>query len=161
LALTEAEKPDLAYKELKLLAEKAVRDCFFSEIYHPVSGAIYGGVQERPQDGYPEPIEWDSCRRQTWCATGFIQMVLSVLLGMKFKLEGIEFNLYLPVDINDIELNNIKYRDAVLNIKVKKSNKDEFTLNGEVKKSYSIPKDITGVNNILILIDGKNINNNE
>jgi glycogen debranching enzyme len=155
LALVTAEKSDLAYTELSLLADKAVRDCFFSEIYHPVSGAIYGGVQERPQDGYPEPIEWDSCRRQTWCATGYIQMVLSVLLGLKFEFEGIELNPYLPEDINIIELSNIKYRDAVLNIVVRRSNKNEFFINGEVKKIQFISKNITGNIDILILTTGK------
>ena len=150
LAAAKYGKPDLAYEELKLLAEKAKRDCFFSEIYHPVSGEIYGGIQERPQDGYSGMVEWDSCQRQTWCATGYIQMILSVLFGMEFNVDGVEFIPYLPEDINKIEISDLKYRDAVLNIKIESAEENAFFLNNKKKELQFISKNIKGINNILI-----------
>lgn len=75
------------------LAEKAARDYIFSEIYHPETGLPYGGIQEDEARGI---VEWLSCRRQTWCAAGFINMVLHVFLGIRYSPSGLTFSAYLP-----------------------------------------------------------------
>jgi hypothetical protein len=39
-------RAELFARELKMLADRGCRDSQFSEIYHPVTGEIYGGLQE-------------------------------------------------------------------------------------------------------------------
>jgi glycogen debranching enzyme len=67
---------DLALLELRLLAEKACRDSEFVEVYHPETGVPYGGWQEETR-GTIEPF--GICHRQSWCASGFIAMVIFCL----------------------------------------------------------------------------------
>jgi len=45
-AATQVGRPDILAAELKRLADRACRDNQFAEIYHPVTGEIYGGIQE-------------------------------------------------------------------------------------------------------------------
>ena len=63
--------------ELFALAGHAVRDNQFAEIYHPITGEIYGGMQESSGQGI---IRWKATSRQTWAATAFLRMVY---LGLK------------------------------------------------------------------------------
>ena len=95
--------------ELIHLAELSDRDSQFAEIYHPLTGKIYGGLQEG-QAG-----EWHSCVRQTWSATAFLRMILMGLFGMQFEPAGITFR---PVTFGsgEIHLINLTYRNTLLNI---------------------------------------------
>ncbi|MEI9998960.1 MAG: hypothetical protein WDO13_07215 [Verrucomicrobiota bacterium] len=78
LACTARGRDDLAMRELRLLAEKACRDGEFIEVFHPETGLPYGGLQEHPKTGQMQlyPI----CHRQSWCASGYVAMVISCLL---------------------------------------------------------------------------------
>ena len=69
-------RKDLALLELKLLAEKAVRDSEFIEVYHPETGVPYGGLQEETNARIEQ---FGICHRQSWCASGFIAMVIFCL----------------------------------------------------------------------------------
>jgi len=71
-------RADLALHELTLLAEKACRDTEFIEVYHPETGVPYGGLQEDP-NGKIE--QFGLCHRQSWCASGYLAMVLVTCLG--------------------------------------------------------------------------------
>lgn len=66
-------RKDLALLEIKLLKEKACRDSNFIEVYHPETGLPYGGLQE---DGTGHISHFRVIPRQTWCATGYIAMML-------------------------------------------------------------------------------------
>ncbi len=116
-ALVGAEKRREAFYELMMLAEKVVRDNGFYEIYHPDTGLPYGGMQEHPDKG--EIALWDSCRGQLWCATGFVNMVLKSLFGMKFGLEGITFSPWLPKNMKDINISGLVYHGKELNVTVR------------------------------------------
>ncbi len=70
LAALKAGRRDLFDHEFYVLAEHAVRDGQFAEIYHPEDGRVYGGIQE----GGGEYLEWRSCSGQTWSAAAFIAM---------------------------------------------------------------------------------------
>jgi glycogen debranching enzyme len=70
----------LALREMELLAEKACRDSEFAEVYHPVTGLPYGGLQE---DAKGTIEEYWVCHRQSWCASGFLAMVLFCLHGIE------------------------------------------------------------------------------
>ena len=78
LAALKAGRGDMFAHELFALARHAVRDGQFAEIYHPLDGRIYGGIQE----GGGEYLEWRSCEKQTWSASSFLAMILYGLFGV-------------------------------------------------------------------------------
>ncbi len=108
-------KVDLFEFELRKLAEKACQNSQFSEIYHPLTGNIYGGIQEGKSG------EWKSCAHQTWSATGFIRMIFMGLLGMTFETQGILFKPTVPQGIKKVELCNLPYQNMVLDIEIEGS----------------------------------------
>ena len=127
------------------LAEKAARDYLFSEIYHPETGLPYGGIQE---DGARGMVEWASCRRQTWCASGFISMVLNVFPGVRYSPSGLAFSPYLPEGTDEISLSDFPYRQSRLNITVRRNTSNRLLING--KESEMIDSEIKGTNDIII-----------
>lgn len=116
-AATRHGRPDLAWNEIQLLAAKAARDSQFAEIYHPLDGRIYGGLQEMPQDG-KGIVEWTSCRRQTWCATGFLHMITHTLFGLRPGVDGLHIAPWLPTGLERAELRGWPYRGARLDLTV-------------------------------------------
>jgi glycogen debranching enzyme len=73
LACVARGRVDLAHREMISLAEKALRDGGFCEVFHPDTGLPYGGLQEHHERPGIEP--YPVLRRQSWCAAGFIAMV--------------------------------------------------------------------------------------
>lgn len=139
-----AKRPDLAWREVSQLAEKACRDSHFAEIYHPLTGAIYGGMQEMPPE-HVEPVEWESCRRQSWCATGFLFMVTQVLAGFQSTPQGLRIEPWLPPEMDSFSLGDWPYRDTRISLYVSRGEK------GEVR--HTIPCDEKGAQ-VLNLIAG-------
>jgi glycogen debranching enzyme len=82
LACQARGRKDLAKLELNLLAKKACRDSEFVEVYHPETGAPYGGLQEELSGKIGE--YW-VCHRQSWCASGYIAMVVFCLLELEMS----------------------------------------------------------------------------
>jgi len=119
----------------------------FCEVYNPYTGAPDGGWQN---NGH-----WPKLTRQTWCATGYMNMVYHGLLGMRFSTDGITFQPYLPANINQLELKDITYRNAVLDILVKGAGTKikSFLLNGLEQNSYSIDTTLQGPNKIEIELE--------
>ncbi len=101
--------------ELFRLARHAVRDNQFAEIYHPLTGEIYGGMQEAGQRGI---VLWNATSRQTWAATAFLRMVLYGLAGMRMQTDGIGFEPCMPEGVTRLELGNLIYRGAKLSVTV-------------------------------------------
>jgi hypothetical protein len=120
-------------KELFCLASKAVRDMHFAEIYHPVTGAIYGGLQEDFNQGI---IQWKSCERQTWSASAFWSMLYYGIFGLEFSVESITVKPYLPTTVNHAELKNLRIGEAVVTISVDRFSKEP--------SQVTIPKNLTG-----------------
>lgn len=89
--------------ELFTLAEKAVRDGQFYEIYHPDTGAIYGGVQETPSI-----VMTSSRRHQAWSATGYISLVYYEMLGADIGEKSVTFKPYLPEGVNEATVSGMK-----------------------------------------------------
>ncbi len=106
-------KPDVFAHELYNLAKHAVRDNQFAEIYHPLTGDIYGGMQEAGQRGI---VLWNATSRQTWAATAFVRMIVYGLAGMRFQEDGISFKPCLPPGITRLELGNLIYRNTKLGV---------------------------------------------
>ena len=135
-------------KELKVQTENAVKDYQFAEIYHPITGEIYGGRQERGNG----IVDWRAEPYQTWSATAYLRNIYMDLAGMKFDTDGIQFH---PIKTNLMEtmkLSNFKYRDCVLNISIKRATgQSKFLLDGEKTEPF-ISKELTGAHEIEIQI---------
>jgi glycogen debranching enzyme len=152
MAALAAGRHDIAWQELKWLAQKACRDVQFSEMYHPLTGAMYGGVQERPSVS-DKPVEWAACRRQTWCATGYIRMILSTLLGLDVEEAGLALAPFLPHDVSHVSLTGLHYRNATLTVSVgRRTGVSEVWLNGHRQQTAFIPAGTTGPQHIDIRI---------
>jgi hypothetical protein len=146
-----AGKSEIFRHELDKLAEHASRDSHFAEIYHPVTGEMYGGRQEWLEQGI---IEWKSCVRQTWSATAFIRMVLMGLIGLEFNPRGITFRPLMPEGYETLKLSGLCYRDMILNIYISGTGSTikEFSINGKHSEA-SIDSDIKGDVEINIVMD--------
>ena len=116
-AAFEAGRYDLFEQELFHLAENAVDACQFYEIYNPVTGKPYGGMQEQVGEGI---ILWKSCERQTWSATAFLSLCLYEVLGIRPQADGLHITPYLPREVDFAELKGLVYRGAVVNLTVRR-----------------------------------------
>lgn len=142
---------DIFENELKLMAARAVRDGNFAEIYHPYSGHIYGGRQERREG---EISEWKAVLKQTWSATGFLRLIIMDLFGMDFTAEGLYFNPTPVLEMTEFSIYNIEYRHTILNIFVKGAGRsvDKVIINGEEHSGVFMPDKKVKEYNILILM---------
>ncbi len=137
-AAAKFNRPDMLFHELSNLAKHANRDMQFAEIYHPYTGEIYGGIQEKGRYGVVGL--WKATNRQTWSATGYIRMVLNGLLGINVDEQGVEIEPRIPEEFEEIELTNLKYRDTLLSIKItgNGSQISKIAVNGEVREKAQV-----------------------
>ena len=110
---------DITQKEFAALTKSACRDGFFAEIYHPETGEMYGGLQEFSKGGI---IEWESMKKQTWSATGYLHIIFANIIGMRFAKDGLYIKPVLPAEVNSLELRGLKIRNMTLNISIKAKN---------------------------------------
>jgi glycogen debranching enzyme len=124
----------------------------FREIYNPYSGKPDGGWQ---RSGSPMASHWESCRLQTWSATAYISMILNGVIGLRFNESSLVFAPYLPAGVNYIELKDIAYRKATLNIAIKgKGNKvKRFTVDGKTHKNQLIASSLQGKHSVFIEVE--------
>lgn len=143
-------RADLFRKELLKLSENAVRNSFFSEIYHPTNGTPYGGLQEDEGKGIRK--RFPSYPRQTWSATAYIRMVLFGLVGMKIAEDGIRFAPTILDEVKQITLKNITYRKMVLHVTIAMTGDRirRFVVNGTEQETPFIPCDKEGEVDIII-----------
>jgi Mannosylglycerate hydrolase MGH1-like glycoside hydrolase domain len=137
--------------ELNALAKHAARDLQFVEIYNPITGQQYGGMQEPTlKEGKP----WNATNIQTWSATAYLRMILRGLFGMTFSIKGITFNPVIPFNNNGIVLRNIHYGNSIINIYLNgKGNKVEsFKINGINYAEPFLNAEAMGTKNIFINI---------
>ncbi|MGA2257739.1 MAG: hypothetical protein ABSG53_24010 [Thermoguttaceae bacterium] len=102
--------------ELFNLSAHAARDKQFAEIYHPITGRIYGGLQENGGKGI---ILWQATSRQTWAATAYLRMVFLGLAGLRVETAGVRFQPCLPNGVSFVELRNLAYRRMTLDVTVR------------------------------------------
>lgn len=138
-------------KELKGLTTLALDEdkgnYQFLEIYNPYTG--------KPDGGWQQGDHWHSCMHQTWSATAYLDMVDKGLLGMRITEDGISFSPYLPDNVHLVELKNLTYRNATLDITVKGkgSSIKRFTVNNKSKSVFHINGDIKGHQAITIELE--------
>lgn len=149
-AAAQNRKRDIFDFEFQKQTEHTIKFDQFSEIYHPITGDIYGGRQEDQKRGIRE---WDSVPTQTWSATAYLRQVYFDIMGMKFDIDGIRFDPICTRLIKKAELKCLTYRNSTLNITLSGEGERiaSFRLNGKETEPF-IPCDITGENNIEIII---------
>lgn len=107
---------DLFDLEFRNLTAWSVRDGHFAEIYHPVTGEIYGGMQE---DWQSDRIRlWKSEHKQTWSATGYLHMIFANILGLRLNAREVSFSPYLPEGITSLDVSGLCIRGKRYNIHV-------------------------------------------
>lgn len=106
--------PDAFDKEFLCLTANSIRDGYFSEIYHPETGLPYGGLQE--EGGVIIP--WDSRKKQTWSATGYLHMLINNIIGLSVHEKTFEIHPYLPSYISNITIRGLSIRNHPVSIKV-------------------------------------------
>ena len=148
-------KIEILMHVINTLANFACRDMQFVEVYHPITGEKYGGVQE--WKGNLE-YEWKSCDRQTWSATAYIRLLLLDVVGMKFSKDGVVFNPLITKDISPLSLKNIKYRKMEIDIEIEgNGNKiSEFYINNILQKAPFLSANLQGKINIDINLNQPN-----
>jgi glycogen debranching enzyme len=104
-------------RELLLMARHAVDHGEFTEIVHPFNHKPYGGLQEDRGQGIRL---WESCRRQTWSATGFIRAVLMGVLGLKFEPGKLRLQPRLITGMKSARLSGLIYQGRPLEIAVER-----------------------------------------
>ena len=148
-AAAQSGKYGIFDKELILQVENALRYYQFAEIYHPLTGEMYGGRQENGKG----IVNWRSEPYQTWSATALLRNIYTDLAGMKFSPEGITFA---PVGSRlaaSVSLTGVKYRSSVLNIVIEGIGDKiaSFRVNGCERPPF-IAKDETGEFDIKITL---------
>ncbi len=132
-AAARAGKSAVFAHELFNLAAHAARDKQFAEIYHPLTGRIYGGLQEREGKGI---VLWEAAPRQTWAATAYLRMVLLGLAGLRVDAEGARFQPCLPKGVAFVKLGNVAYRRMKLDVTIRGAGTrvKEVLVNGQEAK---------------------------
>lgn len=133
LAKMHEQKYEEFEHDLILNIERTNRDVQMYEIYHPLTGLPYGGLQVHDDTG--EISEWKSLNRQTWSATGFLAMIYYGLLGLDTDAENVIFKPYLPKNCSYMLLSNITLFGNNFSVEVKRSS------NNEQKRRYVFKKD--------------------
>ncbi len=98
-----------------------------------------------------------------WSLSGNISLVHKVLFGLKFEVDGLSFHPFVPEALQgERSLDNFKYRNAILNIKMKGFGNEiaSFMIDGKASSSYIIPSDISGTHSIEIQLSNKKTNSN-
>ncbi len=97
--------------------------------------------------------------RETSNATGYIHAILSGLCGMRFSIEGLNFEPTLPDRIKNVVLSGFHYMDAVIDIRISGSGKEisSMKINGKDKKNGKLPMRVHGHFDIAIILSGKKV----
>ena len=131
--------------EIKCLTELVLKYDGFYELYHPLTGEPYGGIQEA--------IDWriwESVPRQTWSATGYFKSILVGIFGISFDVDKILFSSNNTNLLNYANLNGIKISDFIINLSYKKTGEQSITING--KSMDYISRNSKGEFNVVITV---------
>ena len=96
--------------------------------------------------------------RMLWSMAGNLAMVHRVFMGIEFDTDGLHLNPVVPEAYGgERTLNNFKYRDARLNIKVTGHGRNiaKVTINGQDAETAFIPANAQGTQEIIIELDNQ------
>jgi glycogen debranching enzyme len=152
-AAARADKPDVFAHEFFNLANHAVRDKQFVEIYHPDTGMPYGGLQEQQGKGV---VLWEATSRQPWAATAYLRMVLLGLVGMRFDTDGVRFEPCVPSGISTVDLRNVRYRKMSISVTIRGTGTRvrQCLINGKDAGDHRLPAGAEGPQDVVIVLGG-------
>ena len=136
-------------EDLRLMADYFCRAVQSPEVVHPDCGLPYGGVQEL--DDEEDIVRWVSGYRQTWSATSYLRLVFYGIFGMQFEPEGLRFQPTLPKGLGSVELSDVPYRNAILNIRVEHGEVAGLYLNDERVEANLLPGSLDGTLNVRVV----------
>lgn len=116
--------------EFDNMTDKAIRDGHFAEMYHPINGSIYGGLQELNKKGI---VSWASQVKQTWSATGYMRIILFDIFGIRLDDGNITFRPKKISGITVAKIENIIIGNKLINLKMS-DGKTEITKEVEIQK---------------------------
>lgn len=96
-----------------------------------------------------------------WSLSGNISLVHKVLFGIKFEDSNLSFHPFVPeVFKGERTLDNFKYRNAILNIKMSGFGNEiaEFMVDGKATSNHTISAMLTGSHNVEIKLTDKKFN---
>lgn len=135
-------------REFLDITNLAIRSADFREIYHPYTGAPYGGFQANKT--------WDSIQHQTWSATGYLRMVYRGIFGMRFEDRGLRLQPLVPqsLGIETAILRGLQYRDAELTLRVVGTGSRilRCTLDGVPQQDAFLPATLAGKHEMTIVL---------
>lgn len=136
-AAAKYERWDLFEHEFFNMTEKANRDGYFAELYHPDTGALYGGIQEYRKQGMKQ---YRCSKKQTWSATGYLHMIFMNILGMRFEKDGVRFCPYLPEGVTQLQVTDLEIRGRKYQVYLEGKGRkiDCFQINGS-DAEYFLP----------------------
>jgi glycogen debranching enzyme len=121
---------------------------------------IYNATSGLPDGGWQNGGHWGAAQNQTWSATAYLNMVFNGIFGMNFTADGITFSPYLKSQWGPVSLNNLKYRNMILDINISGNGNyvSSFKLDNVIQSSSFISASLTGNHTINITLgDGSNI----
>ena len=123
--------------ELRNLARLALNGGMFYEIYNPCTG--------EPDGGWQLGLHWQSCRNQTWSATGYLRMVVGGVFGLGFGRHSMTVapDVEAASELGCTALRNLRYRHHDVDIIIAPStDKRKGTyVNGIKVRQASVPCD--------------------
>lgn len=98
-----------------------------------------------PSGGWQCGALWDKKPHQTWCATGYMNLILRYVFGLHPSVAGLELNPKGLSGVKKCQITGLKYRNAVLNVTIKGQGQKvkKFKINGNDAKLL-IPADVEG-----------------
>lgn len=129
--------------EFEKMTRYAVRDMQFREIYHPITGMPYGGVQE---DNTGQLILWKSTERQAWAATGYLRTMVQDIAGLTLTTQGLELHPHVDSAYGRLLLGPLAVRGRQVSIAFR-GHGDKIvkaTLNGAVVQQWPLAYDKLG-----------------
>ncbi len=150
LAAAKYERYDIFNFEFSNIARFAYRDKQFREMYHPITGIPYGGIQETNNNKIEE---WKSAERQVWGAASYVALVVKGLFGLMYCSDGLRFKPLVEKEYENLRLLNVPYHNAILNIYIKGTGNKirSFKVNG-IETSAFISNETEGLQHIEIVL---------
>ncbi len=136
--------------------EKAVMQSI-ADIYRPAALFVTNKENLVAENGDFAGTQINSSN-MLWSLSGNISLVHKVLFGLKFEMDGLSFHPFVPEALKgERTLDNFKYRNAVLNIKIDGFGNEisSFMIDGKASSLHMIPPDINGSHSIKIQLSNK------
>ena len=121
--------------ELFALAEKAVANGQFHEIYHPDTGEVYGGLQG---SGKNDISLWGSVEHQTWSATGYLSLIYYHILGAEIGENSVSFTPYLPTGVNEAVISGFTVGNTVFEITITRGGDGAATFTSDTTQEGTV-----------------------